>query len=207
MSALAVNKTPGPARMHRPPVLLPHLGGRGGSVEGALPDASCSCFAAAVRWLQKTGNGGRQTIRNNQGAAAKREAEGIRKYPQLSQLPYVVEWAKALESPPGQAPVTGAASVPDEVRNAAAKPFSLTPSKGAFSFSSERGTPQKPSEAGFVGKRKAAKRRQRRKKRAGFEEAARLADPKGPEIAMPRRCARGQRSGIRDALPRRASRI
>ena len=72
--------------------------------------------------------------RNRQGAAAKRGAEGIRKYPQLSQLPYVVEWAKALESPPGQAPVTGAASVPDEVRNAAAKPFSLDTIKKRFLF-------------------------------------------------------------------------
>ena len=61
--------------------------------------------------------------------------------------------------------------------------------------------------SGFARKRKAAKRRQRRKKRAGFEEAARLADPKGPGIAMPRRCARGQRSGMREAHPRRASRM
>ena len=35
---------------------------------------------------------------------------------------------------------------------------------------------------------KQAKRRQRRMKRACFEEAARLAAPKGPGIAMPRRC-------------------
>ena len=35
-------------------------------------------------------------------------------------------------------PVQGAASVPGEARNAAAEPFSLTPSKGAFSFSSEK---------------------------------------------------------------------
>ena len=84
--------------------------------------------------------------------------------------------------------------------------FSST-GRDAFSFSRKRGPPPQPSEAVAVGKRKAAKRRQRRKKRAGFEEAARLADPKGPGIAMPRRCARGQRSGMRDALPRRASRI
>ena len=38
-------------------------------------------------------------------------------------------------------------------------------------------------------------------------KAARLADPKGPGIAMPRRCARGQRSGMRDAHSRRASRM
>ena len=38
------------------------------------------------------------------GCGSKREAEGIRKYPQLSQLPYVVEWAKARKSPPGQNP-------------------------------------------------------------------------------------------------------
>ena len=35
---------------------------------------------------------------------------------------------------------------------------------------------------------KLAKRRQRRKKRAGFEEAARLAAQKGPGIAKPQRC-------------------
>ena len=35
---------------------------------------------------------------------------------------------------------------------------------------------------------KQAKRRQWRMKRACFEEAARLAAPKGPGIAMPRRC-------------------
>ena len=110
--------------------------------------------------------------RNRQGAAAKREAGCIRKYPQLSQLPYVVEWAKARKSPPGQAPVTGAASVPDEVRNAAAKPFSLDTIKKRFLFSAQPiGAPTKAQRSGFCGE----------------EE--------------------GQRSGMRDALPRRASRI
>ena len=37
---------------------------------------------------------GCQALRNRQGAAAKRERQSIRKYPQLSQHPYVVEWSK-----------------------------------------------------------------------------------------------------------------
>ena len=105
----------------------------------------------ATTWLSV---GRCPAIPNSQGAAAKREAESIRKCPQLFHAPYVVEWVtpagfhwatppyqalRAFRAKPGMPPP---------------EPFSLTPSKGAFSFSSERGTPQKPSEAGFVGKRR-----------------------------------------------------
>ena len=96
-----------------------------------------SFYSRAFRFAMRCpGSHGRRapSFRNHQGAAVKREAGCIRKYPQLSQLPYVVEWAKARKSPPGQAPVTGAASVPDEVRNAAAKPFSLDTIKRRFLF-------------------------------------------------------------------------
>ena len=174
-------------KIARPVLLLPRI-----PLRYALP-----CQATKAR---------RQSLSNHRGAAAKENGGVSLNFPNFRECQMWLS-GPSHQSLPGQTPVTGAASVPGEARNAAASAFSLTPSKGAFSFSTERGTPQKPSEAGFVGKRKAAKRRQRRKKRAGFEEAARLADPKGPEIAMPRRCARGQRSGMRDALSRRASRI
>ena len=125
-------------KIARPVLLLPRIPLRY-ALPGRVSKAGCQSPATArVRQQKENGRASGTSLppvaRNRQGAAAKREAGCIRKYPQLSQLPYVVEWAKALESPPGQAPVTGAASVPDEVRNAAAKPFSLDTIKKRFLF-------------------------------------------------------------------------
>ena len=61
--------------------------------------------------------------RKSQCAAAKREAEGIRKCPQLFHAPYVVEWATPAGFHRAKPPVSGAASVPGEARNAAARAF------------------------------------------------------------------------------------
>ena len=125
-------------KIARPVLLLPRIPLRY-ALPGRVSKAGCQSPATArVRQQKENGRASGTSLppvaRNRQGAAAKREAGCIRKYPQLSQLPYVVEWAKARKSPPGQAPVTGAASVPGEVRNAAAKPFSLDTIKRRFLF-------------------------------------------------------------------------
>ena len=98
---------------------------------GVVPDGPCFCFADAIRWVSKER---RRALSNCQGAAAKRERQSIRAGPGLSLVSRADTGGKARRSYPGQTPVTGAASVPDEVRNAAAKPFSLDTIKRRFLF-------------------------------------------------------------------------
>ena len=121
----------------------------------------------ATTWLSV---GRCPAIPNSQGAAAKREAESIRKCPQLFHAHMRLSGPNH-RPPPGQTPVTGAASVPDEVRNAAARAFFSYTIKRRILFFLGKGHPTKAQRSGFCGE----------------EE--------------------GQRSGMRDALPRRASRI
>ena len=220
--ALDTNGTPGPARMPRRSLLLPHPGGHGRPEVWSRPDAMSSSFAAAPWQLRKAGHRSFGTARV---AHSEAECAGVggqalrfstqrwlpgfcelrRSSPDNSQCtPHSVGDRQVLPAPIRKTPAFPPTGLRPVGRQKAT--FSST-GRDAFSFSRKRDPPPQPSEAVAVGKRKAAKRRQRRKKRAGFEEAARLADPKGPGIAMPRRCARGQRSGMRDALPHRASRI
>ena len=103
---------------------------------GALPDAPCSSFAAAVRWLRKTGKGASGDLRECQGAAAKRERQSIRAGLRLSQLPYVVEWAKAIDHYRANPPYKALRAFRTKPGMPPPEPFSLTPSNGAFSFSS-----------------------------------------------------------------------
>ena len=85
---------------------LPHPG-----IRGSL--RKCLCQSPATTGLRQQ-NRSRvhpgaplpPIVRNCQGAAAKRERQSIPEFPQLSQLPYSVEWAKARRFPPGQTPVT-----------------------------------------------------------------------------------------------------
>ena len=87
---------------------------------GVVPDGPCFCFADAIRWVSKERC---RALSNCQGAAAKRERQSIRAGPGLSLVSRADTGGKARRSYPGQTPVTGAASVPDEVRNAAARAF------------------------------------------------------------------------------------
>ena len=101
--------------MHPASVLLPQSGGCG-RLAKTLPEASAN---ARVRQRKENGgvSGRDPEFRWRQGQTQK---------------------AQPANHSQTKTPVTGAASVPDEVRNAAAQPFSLTPSKGAFSFSTEK---------------------------------------------------------------------
>ena len=102
------------------PLLLPHLGGYGRLVEGALPDALCFCFSAAVRWVSKERC---HVLSNCQGAAAKRERRIVRTGPGVSFRSRENTGGKTHGYHQSKTPVTGAASVPGEARNAAARAF------------------------------------------------------------------------------------
>ena len=78
-----------------PPQLAgPRQSSLGGKSQGL---SFCSrAFRFAMRYPGSPGSRGRRvpSPRNRQGAAAKRETEGIRKYLQLFHAPYAVEWTK-----------------------------------------------------------------------------------------------------------------
>ena len=75
-----------------------------------------------------------QIPRNHRIAAAKQKQRASGTTPQLPKLPYAVEWSKPVSFHQAKTPVTGAASVPGEARNAAAQPFSLDTIKRRFLF-------------------------------------------------------------------------
>ena len=60
---------------------------------GALPDAPCSSFAAAVRWLRKTGNVGGKSLRIPGCGSEKRTAGHPGGTPAFATA-YAVEWSK-----------------------------------------------------------------------------------------------------------------
>ena len=74
----------------------------------------------------------------SQCAAAKREAEGIRKYPQLFHVPYLVEWVKPAGFHRAKPPYKALRAFRTKSGMPPPSLFLLTPSKGAFSFSSEK---------------------------------------------------------------------
>ena len=105
-------------RMPPASVLLPHLGGYGRSVEGVVSDALCFCFAAAAvskEWCQ--------ALSNCQGAAAKKERRSVRTGPGVSFRSRENTGGKTHGYYQSKTLVTGAASVPGEARNAAARAF------------------------------------------------------------------------------------
>ena len=105
-------------KIARPVLLLPRI-----PLRYALP-----CQATKAR---------RQSLSNHRGAAAKENGGVSLNFPNFRECQMWLS-GPSHQSLPGQTPVTGAASVPGEARNSAASAFSLTPSKGAFSFRRNR---------------------------------------------------------------------
>ena len=69
---------------------------------------------------------------------SKRGAGSIPEFPQLPNLPYVVEWTQALESATNNPRTRRKKAFQAEPEMPPPSLFLLTPSKGAFSFSSEK---------------------------------------------------------------------
>ena len=94
VSALDINGTLGPARMHRRPLFAAapqHSQRRSAYISNLPQPPDCVSKREAEGIRNRPFH---QSLPNNQGAAAKREEQGIRKRPQLLQLPYAVEWSK-----------------------------------------------------------------------------------------------------------------
>ena len=82
------------------PLLLPHIGSCGRSVEGVVPDAPCSSFAVAVRRVSKERCRG---FRKYQGAAAKQNGGASGRDPEFRWCQGLIQEAKPRQLP-GQSP-------------------------------------------------------------------------------------------------------
>ena len=81
-----------------------------------------------------SGTANRQPIRNRQGAAAKEKLRASGNTPSFRNFHMWLNGQKPASPHQAKTPVKGAASVPGEARNAAAKPFSLDTIKKRFLF-------------------------------------------------------------------------
>ena len=161
-------------RMPPASVLLPHLGGYGRSVEGVVSDALCFCFAAAAvskEWCQ--------ALSNCQGAAAKKERRSVRTGPGVSFRSRENTGGKTHGYYQSKTLVTGAASVPGEARNAAARAFFSYTIKRRILFFHGEGHPTKAQRSGFCGEEESGEAPPAAEKASRFRGSGAIGGPEG----------------------------
>ena len=144
---------------------------------GVVPDAPCSCFAAAPWHSQRPWH---RSFDTHQIAAAKEKLRVSGNTPSFFVFHMWLNRQKPASYYQSKTPVTGAASVPDEVRNAAAKPFSLDTIKKRFLFSAQPiGAPTKAQRSGFCGEEESGEAPPAAEKASRFRGSGAIGGPEG----------------------------